>query len=288
MLFLHETHHVAGYHEDAFEARVPRGLDADAGRGRRRPAALVPQPRPRQRRGRTAVVTVTAVRDGAAWERLARRIQYGDLQDWMRELDTFRHDVHGKVLVPLPWSPMADVDLGAVPTDGAERDPAIYMEDTMWPYEGRLHDYIDASGTVYAKSLEHRDGGEQRSSSRSRPASSPRSARTASREVTLMQRILDPDRLLGLLTTDIPAEMRAPGTWMYDALELRDQLGEPAPPRRPAWSPFPLEQGAALMLFVHETHEVVGPSARTSSRPPSGTAGCRCWPRATTPACSGT
>ena len=29
----------------------------------------------------------------------------------------------------------------------------------MWPYEGRLLDYIEASGTVYAKSLEHRDSG---------------------------------------------------------------------------------------------------------------------------------
>jgi hypothetical protein len=59
-----------------------------------------------------------------------------------------------------------------------------------------------------------------------------------------MQRILDPDRLLGLLTTDIPAEMRAPGTWMHDALELRDRW-ESQLLRTSAWSPFPLEQGAA-------------------------------------------
>jgi hypothetical protein len=59
-----------------------------------------------------------------------------------------------------------------------------------------------------------------------------------------MQRILDPDRLLGLLTTDIPAEMRAPGTWMHDALELRDRW-ESQLLRTSPWSPFPLEQGAA-------------------------------------------
>ena len=29
------------------------------------------------------VVTITGVRDGAAWERLARRLQQGDLQDWV-------------------------------------------------------------------------------------------------------------------------------------------------------------------------------------------------------------
>jgi hypothetical protein len=53
-----------------------------------------------------------------------------------------------------------------------------------------------------------------------------------------MQRILDPDRLLGLLTTDIPAEMRAPGTWMHDALQLRDRW-ESKLLRTATWSPFP-------------------------------------------------
>ena len=43
------------------------------------------------------------------------------------------------------------------------------------------------------------------------------------REVTLMQRIHDPNALLKLLQTEIPPEYRAPGTWMHDALELRDQ-----------------------------------------------------------------
>ena len=48
---------------------------------------------------RTSVVTVTALRDGAAWERLARRIQQGDLQDWMRGVDELRHEVTGKLLL---------------------------------------------------------------------------------------------------------------------------------------------------------------------------------------------
>ena len=98
VLFLHETHQVAGYHEDAFEARVPPRLDAHAGRRRRRPPPLVPEPRPRQRRGRTTSSPsprcVTARRGSAC----AGASSQGDLQDWMRELDTFRHDVRGKVL----------------------------------------------------------------------------------------------------------------------------------------------------------------------------------------------
>ena len=101
------------------------------------------------------VVTVTGVRDGAAWERLARRIQSGDLQAWMRDVDALRHDVNGKLLLALPWSPMQDVDLASVPTGGAEHGLTMYMEDTMWPIEGKYPDYVRASGEVYAKSLEH-------------------------------------------------------------------------------------------------------------------------------------
>ena len=73
-----------------------------------------------------------------------------------------------------------------------------------------------------------------------------------------MQRILDPDRLLGLLTTDIPAEMRAPGTWMHDALTLRDRW-ESMLLRTAPWSPRPrFGRWRCLMLFVHEVHEVAG------------------------------
>jgi hypothetical protein len=236
VLFLHETHSVAGYHEDEFEAAFREGWmptlaqDDDArmlwylnlahGSG-----------------WSYRVVTITAVRDGAAWERLARRIQTGDLQDWMRDLDTYRHDVDGKVLLPLPWSPMAELDLAAVPADGAEHEPAMYMQDTMWPFEGKLLDYIDASGSVYAKSLDHRDSGAPRFLE-IEAGFQPAFGSHLKREVTLMQRILDPDRLLGLLTTDIPAEMRVPGTWMHDALQLRDRW-ESQLLRTATWSPLP-------------------------------------------------
>ena len=202
------------------------------------------------------------MRDGAAWERLCRRIQSGDLQDWMRELDTFRHDVRGKVLVTLPWSPMSDLDLAAVPVEDAEHDPSVYMEDTMWPFEDTFLDYIDASGSIYAASP----------SSTATPAPvccflqieagfQPAFGSHTKREVILMQRILDPDRLLGLLTTDIPAEMRAPGTWMHDALALRDRW-ESRLLRTATLVAVPAAGGGGLMLFVHEVHEVDGREGR--------------------------
>ena len=51
MLLLHEVHTVAGRHEDEFEGRVPRRLDADARQGRRRAPPLLPAPRARHRPG---------------------------------------------------------------------------------------------------------------------------------------------------------------------------------------------------------------------------------------------
>jgi hypothetical protein len=215
VLFLHETHLVAGYHEDDFEAAfrdhwMPTLAEDDDAR------LLWYCNLAHGSTWSYRVVTVTAVRDGAAYERLARRVQQGDLQDWMRALDTTRHEAHAKVMVPLPWSPMADLDLASVPGGGVDRDPVVYMQDTMWPYEDKFAEYIEASGSVYSKSLEHRDTG--------------------------APRFLDIDRLQGLLMTDIPREMRAPGTWMHDALALRDKW-ESLLLRTARWSPAPLEPG---------------------------------------------
>ena len=86
MLFMHEVHKVRGDREDEFEAAFRGGWmpllakDEDA--------RLLWYTNHAHGSGMSyQVVTITAVRDGAAWERLALRIQQGDLQDWMREHD---------------------------------------------------------------------------------------------------------------------------------------------------------------------------------------------------------
>jgi hypothetical protein len=175
---------------------------------------------------------VTAVRDGSAWERLAVRIQKGDLRKWMRDLDELRHDVEAKLLVPLPWSPLRDADFDDIPTDGREHELTLYMEDTMWPYEDKFDEYIDRSGEVYSKSLDHPN-----------PLLTIEAGFQAAlgshlrREVVLMQRVLDPKALLKLLQTEIPPEYRRQGTWMHDALELRDQWTSRLL-RTSSWSPL--------------------------------------------------
>src|SRR5206468_1944716 len=115
-LFVHETHHVRGRAEEAFEAAVrDRWMPALAADD---DARLLWYCHHAHGSGPAYnVVTVTAVRDGATWERLARRVQDGDLAQWAAEVDEMRHSLEAKMLVPVPWSPLQEVDLGAVPTE---------------------------------------------------------------------------------------------------------------------------------------------------------------------------
>lgn len=231
MLFMHEVHKVRGRAEDAFEAAFREGWMPALGTGDE--ARLLWYTNHAHGSGPAyTVVTVTAVRDGAAWERLALRVQKGDLRQWMRELDELRHDVEAKLLMPLPWSPLQDMVFDEVPIDGREHELTLYMEDTMWPYEDKFAEYIDRCGEVYAKSLD-----------RPSPmltiqaAFQPALGSHLRREVALMQRILEPEALGNLLRTEIPPEYRGPGTWLHDALDLRDQWTSRLL-RTSAWSPL--------------------------------------------------
>jgi len=104
LLFLHEIHEVIGARADAFEAAfrsvwLPALAQEDDAR------LLYFLHHAHGSGPSYQVVTLTAIRDGTAWERLARRVGGGDLSAWARELDDLRHAVTAKLLVTLPWSP---------------------------------------------------------------------------------------------------------------------------------------------------------------------------------------
>jgi hypothetical protein len=235
MLFVHEVHHVVGAREEAFEAAYRDGWmpalakDDDA--------RLLYFLHHAHGSGRAyTAVTVTAVRDGSAYERLIQRVQAGDLQEWAADADRSRHRVTAKLLVGVPWSPMRDLDLASVPTDGIEHGLSIFMEDTAWPHEAMLDEYLQAAHDHYAPSLvEGRHGG--RALLDLQAVFQTAWGSGARREVVLWQKIVDPPRITGLLTTEIPAEHRAPGTWMHDALRVRDDW-ESRLLRTTRWSPL--------------------------------------------------
>lgn len=231
MLFIHEVHKVRGRAEDEFEAAFREGWMPMLAAGD--DARLLWYADHAQGSGPAyTVVTVTAITDGAAWERLALRVQKGDLQKWIRKVDEFRHEVEAKLLVPLAWSPLQQVSFDEVPVDGREHELSLYMEDTMWPYQDKFEEYIDRCGEVYARSLER-----PASMLRMQAAFQPALGSHLRREVTLMQRIHRPEALLELLRTHIAPEYRAPGTWLHDALDLRDQWTSRLL-RTSAWSPL--------------------------------------------------
>jgi hypothetical protein len=234
MLFLHEVHTVAGAHEDAFEAAYRDGWMGEL--ARTDDARLLWFLRLAFGTGRAyQVVTITALRDGSAYERLAESVQRGALRSWASDVDRTRHEVRGKVLLPVEWSPLQEVDLAQVPTDGREHAPVLYMEDSAWPHEAMLDDYLERARTHYAPSLEVRS---ERSLLTLEACFQAALGAPRRREVVLWQRVDHPDRLPALFTRDLPAEVRAPGTWMHDALQVRDDW-ESRLLRSATWSPLP-------------------------------------------------
>ena len=234
MLFVHEVHQVAGAHEDEFEAAYRDGWMPTLAQGDE--ARLLYFLHHAHGTGRAYnVVTLTAVRDGAAWDSLVRRIQTGDLRAWARDLDHFRHRVTGKVLAAVPWSPLTEVELESVPT-GDVHPLTLFMEDTAWPHEGMLDDYLDAVHAQYAPSLaESGRGG--RGLLDLQAVFQPAWGSHARREVVLWQKVRDARGITALIGSEVPAEYRAPGTWMHDALRVRDDW-ESKLLRTAAWSPL--------------------------------------------------
>ena len=233
MLFIHEFHKVVGKQAAAFESAyreqwmplLAEGTDArlawyfDLAHG----SGLAYR-----------VVTVTAVRDGPAYVRLAERLARGDLKAWARHLDGLQHESHGRVLAPLPWSPPFPA-LEDIPTGGVSRQPTMHMEDTMWPFPGKLRQYVEAAGAVYRPSLA---GEEARMHMSVALGLETMPGAGRSPEVTLLQRLSSLPPLIALLTQDIPAEVTGPGSWMDEALDLRDRWRSRLLRTAP-WSPLP-------------------------------------------------
>lgn len=234
MLYLHQVHQVRGAREDDFEAAyrdvwMPWLADGDDGR------LLWYFVQAHGSGPSYRVVTITAFRDAAAWERVACEVQFGALRGWARELDGLQHASTGKLLVALPWSPLAEVDLDGVPVDPAADHPlSLYMEDTGWPHVP-LDDYTAFWERVYLPMIN--------APAREAPrllsieaAFQPAWGAGPRPEAILLQKVVDHAGLLRLLETETPPALKAPGTFMHDALAYRDRW-ESRLLRTSRWSP---------------------------------------------------
>ncbi len=105
-----------------------------------------------------------------------------------------------------------------MPVDPVTHDLVLYMEDTANPHEGMVHDYIARAGEQYAPSLRRPNPLVQMVA-----AFQPAFGTGRRREIVLWQRVADQQALLRLFTNVVPAQLKAPGSWMHDALGVRDQ-----------------------------------------------------------------
>jgi hypothetical protein len=234
MLFMHETHRVIGRHASAFEDLYRHEWMTELARGD--DARLVWYLNHAMGSGPAyQVVTITAVSDGAAWEDLAQRMLGGDLSQLTANLDAYRYEVDGKLLTPVYWSALQELDLATVPTDGSEHDLSVYMQDTGWP-DAPLDDYIELWDHDYwqfmrqippdKKLLDIQACFQVAHGSGIRP------------EAILMQKIMNFSTLGHLLTSVEEYDPTTwPGSYMAKGLELRDQW-ESKLLRTSKWSPL--------------------------------------------------
>jgi hypothetical protein len=234
MLFMHETHRVIGRHASAFEDLYRHQWMTELARSD--DARLVWYLNHAMGSGPAyQVVTITAVADGAAWEDLAQRMLAGDLSELTANLDAYRYEVDGKLITPVYWSALQELDLATVPTDGSEHDLSVYMQDTGWP-DAPLDDYIELWDHDYwqfmrqippdKKLLDIQACFQVAHGSGIRP------------EAILMQKIMNFSTLGHLLTSVEEYDPTTwPGSYMAKGLELRDQW-ESKLLRTSRWSPL--------------------------------------------------
>jgi hypothetical protein len=235
VLYLHETHGIDGSRAEEFESAWKVHAEALAGSEDAR--VLWYMHHAHGTGPSYTAVTVTALRDGAAWERLALAFESGGAPGaWARDVDAMRREHSSKIVTPVGWSKLQEVDLSSVKSS-AEHAPTLYMEDTVSPFSGKLDAYIQAAGTLYARDTIGKRMAEGTSLLELRGAFRTVVGPNAGREVILWQRVLRPELMQSLLTVEIPPEHRAPGTWMHDALEFRDRW-ESRLLRTASWSPL--------------------------------------------------
>lgn len=224
MLFLHETHEVAGGRMEEFGAAMRDEwrplVEADGS------ARLLWCWELTHGTGASyQAITVTAVRDWAAWGVLVARMQEDPRwRAWRRRAGEVRKDTTGKLLLPASWSPLSSVDLGAAP----DREQALFLHDTGWPFPGRLDDYVAALGSVYLPQILQ----SRMISLEACWITAPGTGRH--HEAILLQKILDWPRFIELLARGEQGTQR--GGWMVEGLRYRDRW-ESKLLRTASWSP---------------------------------------------------
>lgn len=216
MLFIHEIHSVPGNNGEHYEALLrDRWAPALARQDgirlvwcARSMAGAISYPE---------LITLTAVSDTDAFERLAERARSGDLRDDYQVLHDARTHVTTRLVKSLAFSPLA-VDLADIP--GAPVDTGrteMFMHDTVPPRPGMQRSYEKAMGDFFMKMIDVEGipikiwaGLETVMGGGTVP------------ENLMISHIGSAAAGAGLLMMEPPRSAFEPGQWMAEALTLRD------------------------------------------------------------------
>lgn len=217
MLFVHEMHSLSPSTAVGFEAMLrdrwapALGRDADMRLVwcvRSMPGAFAfPE-----------IITLTAVADGAALERLGDRLRDGDLRQEIAVLDGRRARVETRILAPLTFNPLV-FDLDSMPSDpgSIDRPGEIYIHDLVPPRLGAQRAYEVAMGTAYMR-MQEMEGLEIRNWAglETVPGGGPVP------ENLMLSHISSARAGTDLLFHHVSRDEVKPGSWLSDALKLRD------------------------------------------------------------------
>ena len=163
------------------------------------------------------VITMVALADGSALGRFVERVRNGDLTDTATRLAALRTGISTRLLKRLDYDPCA-IELGDIPVDPVDRSPVAYMHDFVTPVIGQNRAYIDMMRERYmALSEQELSGVVLRMSWETVWGGGPVP------EMFNLSEIRSPDALLQLVGREIPAEYKKMGTWMWEALSVRDR-----------------------------------------------------------------
>ena len=163
------------------------------------------------------VITMIALEDGRALGEFSERVREGDLTGTVSQLASLQTDVTTRLLKPLDYDP-AKLRLEDIPVSLTTKPAVSYMHDFVPPVIGQNMAYVDMmrerymaltetelSGVVLRYSWETVWGG----------GPVP--------EMFNLSEIRSPNALLQLVGKEIPGEYKQIGSWMWDALGVRDR-----------------------------------------------------------------
>jgi hypothetical protein len=216
MFFVHEIHALDPDTADTFEASLREAwLPALAGDGdtrlvwsaRSMPLAI----------SYPEIVTLTAVTDGGALERLGERVRRGDLADHAVELERYRRSHTVRVLAPLEEFNPYTVDLDELALVRKDAPTEMYIHDFVVPRLGMQRTYEVQMRESFLKMLEIEALPMKIWAGLETVAGGGRTP-----ESLMVTHINHARAIADLLAHGNPRIAAEPGTWMADALKLRD------------------------------------------------------------------